>query len=40
MVEDYKEHFSNINFEQIPRIQKKATDAKATIGSLLNMAKN
>lgn len=40
LVEDYKEHFSKITFEQIPRIQNKGVDAMVTIGSLLNMPAN
>lgn len=40
IVEDYKEHFSKINFEQISRIQNKAANAMATIGSPLNMLAN
>lgn len=37
LVKDYKENFSKITFEQIPRIQNKVANAMTTIGSLLNM---
>lgn len=40
MVEDYKEHFNNTTFEEIPRIHNKAVNAMATVGSLLNMPNN
>jgi len=40
MVDDFKKYFDNITFEQIPRLQNKAADAMAMIGSLLDMPSN
>jgi len=37
MVDEFKEHFGTISFEQIPRIENKAPDAMATIASLLEI---
>lgn len=40
MVDDYKQHFSHIIFEQIPRLQNKVSDVMAIVGSLLDMSRN
>lgn len=40
MVEDFKQHFTAIQFDQIPKANNKATDVMATIGSLLQMSTN
>lgn len=37
MVDDFKNFFSHIQFEQVPRLQNKATDAMKTINSLIEM---
>jgi len=40
MVDDFKDYFDNIHFEQIPRLNNKAADAMATIRSLVDMKKD
>jgi len=40
MVDDFKEYFMIISFEQIPRIENKAADAMATIASFLEIPEN
>lgn len=40
MVEDCKQYFNNITFEQIPIMQNKAANAMAIVGSLLYMPNN
>ncbi|XP_057849976.1 uncharacterized protein LOC131060672 [Cryptomeria japonica] len=40
LVEEFKQHFTNVAFEQIPRIQNRATNAMAMVGYLLNMPNN
>ena len=40
LVETLKESFIDITFEQIPRTNNRATDAMATIGSLLDIPHN
>lgn len=35
MVDDFKQYFVHITFEQIPRLNNKAADAMAAIASLL-----
>jgi ribonuclease HI len=40
LAEDLKEYFLEISFEKIPRINNRARDAMATIGSLLDIPKN
>lgn len=37
MVDDLKKNFQNITFDQVPRVQNKAVNAMATIGSLIVM---
>ena len=37
MVDDMKNYFSHITFQQVPHIDNKATDAMATLASLLQM---
>ena len=37
LVDHLKEHFTQLQFIQIPRLQNKAVDAMATIGSLLEI---
>lgn len=40
MVEEFKQYFSHITFEKIPRQQNKAVDVMAIVGSLLDMPNN
>lgn len=40
LVEEIKQHFSNISFEKIPRVQNISADAMATARSLLDMLNN
>ncbi|GLJ50601.1 hypothetical protein SUGI_1078000 [Cryptomeria japonica] len=40
MVDDLKQHFIRIDFEQIPREQNRAVDAMATIASLIDLPPN
>lgn len=40
MVEDLKQHFTLIQFDQIPRMNNRVANAMATIGSLLQMLAN
>lgn len=40
LVEEFKEHFREISFTQIPRNENKATDAMATIAHLLQNQEN
>ena len=40
MVDDIKNYFAHITFQQIPRIDNKAADAMATLASLLQMLEN
>ncbi|GLJ43442.1 hypothetical protein SUGI_0903000 [Cryptomeria japonica] len=40
MVDDLKQHFTKIDFEQIPREQNRAVDAMATIVSLIDLPPN
>lgn len=40
MVDNFRLYFDNIYFEQVPRIQNKATDTMTTIGSLLDIPNN
>lgn len=40
MVDDLKQHFTKIDFEQIPREQNRAADAMATIASLIDLPLN
>ncbi|GLJ17131.1 hypothetical protein SUGI_0296430 [Cryptomeria japonica] len=40
MLDDLKQHFTKIDFEQIPREQNRAADAMATIASLIDLPPN
>ncbi|WP_369012029.1 hypothetical protein, partial [Escherichia coli] len=40
LVEEFKEHFEEVSFTQIPRNENKAIDAMATIASLLQNQEN
>ena len=40
MVDDMKQYFSHITFQQVPRADNKAADAMATLASLLQMPEN
>lgn len=40
MVDDLKQHFTKLDFEQIPREQNRAVDAMATIASLIDLPPN
>lgn len=40
LVDDLKQHFAKIEFEQIPREQNRAADAMATIASLIDLPQN
>lgn len=40
LAEDLKEYFLDISFEQIPRVNNRAANTMATIGSLLDIQKN
>lgn len=40
LVEELKQHFSNISFEKIPRVQNRVIDTMASMGSVLDMLNN
>ena len=40
MVNDMKQYFAHITFQQVPRADNKAADAMATLASLLQMPEN
>lgn len=40
LVDEHKQYFTNVTFEQIPRAQKKDANAMAIVGSLLDIPKN
>ena len=40
MVDDMKQYFSHITFQQVPQADNKATDVMATLASLLQMPEN
>lgn len=37
MIDDFKQYFTTITFEKIPRVNNKVVDAMMTIRSLLDM---
>lgn len=40
MVDSFKQYFTGVTFEKIPRENNKATDAMEIIGSLLDIPQN